>query len=68
MKRAVDPELILWENFAISKKEKCARKIVFVFGMIVLLLCCFYTVFSFEKLMYNMEKQLPDFTCSTAAF
>ena len=56
MKKAVDPELILWENYAVSRRSKCARKVVFVFGMIALLLCCFEIVFTFEKTMYNLEK------------
>ena len=46
----------MWENFAVSKKSKIFRKIGFVIGMIILLVICFEVVFSFEKLIYNMEK------------
>jgi hypothetical protein len=68
LKKTVDPELILWENFAISRKSKCLRKIVFGFVMLLLLAACFYSVFCFEKLIYDWERQLPDFTCSTKVF
>jgi hypothetical protein len=68
LKKTVDPELILWENFAISRKSKCLRKIVFGFVMLILLAACFESVFMFEKLIYESEQQLPDFTCSTPVF
>ena len=55
LKKTVDPELILWENFAISRKSKCLRQIVFGFVMLILLAACFYSVFLFEKLIYDME-------------
>ena len=36
--------------------------------MLVLLSMSFYSVLNFEKLIYNYEQQLPDFTCSTETF
>jgi len=68
LKKTVDPELILWQNFAITKKSKCARKILFGFAMLLLLAACFYSVFLFERAIYDEEQQLPDFTCTTKVF
>lgn len=36
--------------------------------MLALLAACFYSVFLFEKRIYDWERQLPDFTCSTLVF
>ena len=55
LKKTVDPELILWENFAVTKKSKCARKILFGFAMLLLLAACFYSVFLFEAAIYEEE-------------
>jgi hypothetical protein len=55
LKKTVDPELILWENFAITRTSKCLRKIVFGFAMLLLLAACFASVFWFEAAIYNEE-------------
>jgi hypothetical protein len=46
--KAVEPELLLWENFGATKKNRTCRKIIFVFILITTLVIVFYAVLGLE--------------------
>lgn len=65
---AVDPELLHWKNFGVSRKSKFFRQLIFLLSLISLFAICFYTVFYFENLIYDAEKRLPPFDCTTSIY
>ena len=68
MRTAVDPELLHWKNFGVSRKSKVARRAVFLVSLAALFAVCFSTVFYFEDLIYEAEKRLPPFDCTTSTY
>jgi hypothetical protein len=49
IRQAVEPDLILWQNFGISKKSRFIRTIFFVIFTFILLVFCFYGIVSLEN-------------------
>jgi len=52
---AVDPELLLWEKFGLTRKQKCLRTTLYLIYMIILMLCSFYIIVYLEN--YCNEKE-----------
>ena len=44
LKPAVEPDLILWQNFGVSKKSRCIRTIIFLLFTLLLLIVCFFGI------------------------
>ena len=53
--QSVEPELLLWQNYGVSKTQKCLRHFFFLICIIGLLSTSFYSVLYFEKLIYDQE-------------
>lgn len=46
---AVEPDLMLWENFGISKKNRCVRIVLYIIFVVSILLICFYSILVLES-------------------
>jgi len=64
LKPAVDPELLLWQNFGVSKKQRCMRIIIFVIFVLGILSLCFYSILFLEYTIQDSEAKLPGYDCS----
>lgn len=63
IKTAVEPELLIWQNFGVTKKQRCVR--IFLFGLFVLIMLslCFYAILSLEYIIQKSEMEIPDIVC-----
>jgi hypothetical protein len=52
---SVEPELMLWQNYGVSKYQRCFRTLIFTICMLGLLSASLYSVLYFEKLCYDKE-------------
>ena len=53
---AVDPELLLWENFGLTSMRRCLRTTLYLIYMIILLLCSFYMIMNLEHFCSEKEE------------
>ena len=60
---AVDPELLLWENFGVRGKQKCIRVAVYLLYMFTLLIGCFYGILYLENHIAQKEKTVLNVQC-----
>ena len=51
VQKTVDPELIIWQNFGMSQKQRFVRKVIYYFYVLIVLLFCFYSILRLEKLI-----------------
>jgi hypothetical protein len=59
VKLAVEPDLILWQNFGVSKKSRFFRSIVFIFFTSLVLSFCFYGILQLERFIQKTEIAFP---------
>ncbi len=58
VKEAVEPDLIIWENYGITRKERASRACLFIlFTLSILWICCF-SVIRLEKRGYEVDKSV----------
>jgi hypothetical protein len=48
VEEAVEPELLYWQNYAVSFKERVVRNILYIFYTTLVMIACFYGIFSLE--------------------
>ena len=60
---AVDPELLLWENFGITSRQKCLRSTLYWIYMIVLMISSFYLIVYLENFVRSKEEQVLNIEC-----
>lgn len=66
VKQAVEPDLILWQNFGVSKKSRFFRTIIFILFTIMLLMVCFYGILLLEHFIQKTEVNFPSqINCNT---
>jgi len=51
VRNAVEPDLLLWQNFGVSKKNRCCRSVIFFLFVIFVLIVCFYGILLLENLI-----------------
>ena len=54
IKKAVDPELMLWHNFGVSKKQRCLRTIIYIVFFVIVVGGLFYSILF---LQYTIDEQ-----------
>lgn len=59
----VDPELILWQNYGLSKEQKVMRGLVYLGYVLFLLLSCFYGVLYLENWIAEKETHVLGIDC-----
>jgi len=47
--RGIEPELLLWENFGVSRSSRCFRVLFYIIFVIFMLLICFYVILILER-------------------
>lgn len=60
-KRAVEPDLFLWQNIGISKMSRIIRTIIFCIFSILILIICFYAILQLENWIQSTEVNFPSF-------
>lgn len=63
VEKGVEPELLIWENFGVSKFSKFFRLIFFIIFIIGMLVTCFKTIVALGNLTGEVSKQVPDIQC-----
>jgi hypothetical protein len=65
VEKTVDPELIIWQNFGMSKKQRFVRKALYYVYVLSVLLICFYSILRLEKLCQDSEDMVLSISCSS---
>jgi len=63
--KAVEPDLIIWENYGISVVGRIVRTLVYIVFFIGVLLFCFYAVVSLEARNQKLEESIPTLNCAS---
>jgi hypothetical protein len=51
--KGIEPELLIWENFGISKFSRLLRTIIYIIFVLSMLTFCFYIIFLLENASNN---------------
>lgn len=49
MEQAVEPELLIWENFGVNIISRMFRALIYIIFVISMLLFCFYVISLLER-------------------
>lgn len=63
VKRAVDPELVIWENYGINLLSRIIRTCIFWLFFIGILSFCFWSVVNLENRNQLLDKAQPKVDC-----
>ena len=63
MAQAVDPQLIIWQNYGINIYERILRSIAFWISAFLFLLFVFWSVTSLEGANRAIEARTPKLSC-----
>jgi hypothetical protein len=63
VKKSVDPELLIWQNYGVTKMSRCLRICLYSVIMGIILIVCFYGILFFENIIYLKELEQPDINC-----
>lgn len=63
VKKAVDPELLCWQNFGVSKKQRCLRTLIYIIFVILVLGVCFYSILFLQYTIDEAESLVPAGQC-----
>ena len=63
---AVEPELLLWENFGVSRWGRFLRVLLYVVFVLVMLIVCFYIISYLEGEQNHYENELSGSQCGTS--
>ena len=64
--KGTEPELLIWENFGVSKFSKFFRLIFYIIFILAMLIICFKTITFLGNLVGEATKQVPDIQCQTS--
>jgi len=56
---AVEPDLVLWQNFGVSKKNRFVRVFLFVIFTFILLGICFFGILKLEHFIQKTDQSIP---------
>lgn len=62
---AVEPEIILWENYGVKSTSRFLRIIFYFVFVFMMLLICFYVVYELEQLSNRTSRSMSDQNCRT---
>lgn len=63
MKPAVEPELLIWENFGVSKLSRAFRILFYIIFVFCMLVFCFYIVSLLEAASNTAQDELSGVQC-----
>ena len=63
MTKAVDPELITWQNWNLTKTSRCCRMIFYTLFQLALLIASYAVVLQLENLDLELGKTVPTAPC-----
>ena len=63
VERAVEPELLIWENFGVTKGSRFLRVIFYIVFVLFMLLVCFYIIQLLENASNAASNEVPDIQC-----
>lgn len=63
VKRAVEPELLIWENFGVTKKSRFVRILLYLIFVVFMLGVCFFIIGILEKQSDNAQELIPNVQC-----
>ena len=61
---AVEPELLNWQNFGVTRKQRCMRNLAFIIIMLLLTVALFYGILFAESTIAEEELTFPVIECS----
>lgn len=60
---AVEPDLIIWQNFGVTRLSRCFRLLAFIFYVLFMLCCCFLSIVFLENFLRRSDRMVPDMEC-----
>mmetsp|Transcript_511 Transcript_511/g.521 ORF Transcript_511/g.521 Transcript_511/m.521 type:complete len:488 (-) Transcript_511:930-2393(-) len=63
VKRGIEPDLLIWENFGVSRFSRFLRIILYVFFVFAMLIVCFYFILQLERRSNVAQEEVPDILC-----
>jgi hypothetical protein len=60
---AVEPELLLWENFGVSTSSRFVRVLFYIMFVLIMLVVCFYIISLLETESNKYENELAGVQC-----
>mgnify|MGYP001469084451 CR=1 FL=1 len=63
VEEAVEPELLYWQNYAVSFEERIIRNFFYIVYSLLVMIACFYGIFSLETKIQQAENSIPDIVC-----